>query len=154
MTADVHRLSSIPAGTSSVGAFDRVDYADAHMATISNRQPRSPEAWARAVFEGAPSAVRAIVTAGWKFPLGLRLAPLTDPEHVLGWPIISSGDNWTLLEQHSRLLSARLVFWVDESQLIHSTFVRYDRAAARALWTPASFVHGLVIPYLLRRATA
>ncbi len=113
---------------------------------------RSAEQWARAVFEDAPQPLRSVIVLGWLVGLGLRLAPRSSSSHVLGWTIVAHTPTAVVLAVDSFLLSAQLVVRVHESNVIHATFVRYERNAARGLWPTAALIHQRVIPYLLTRA--
>ena len=115
---------------------------------------RSPEQWARAVFEGAPTPLRWFIVLGWRVALGLRLGPRQSPSYVLGWKILSTTPDVVVLGVESFLLRAQLVIRVHESQVLHATFVHYERRAARVVWTVAAPIHRLVIPFLLRHAAA
>jgi hypothetical protein len=113
---------------------------------------RTPEVWARAVFEGAPPLWRWVLTLGWRFGLGLRLGPIPSRWHVQGWPIVSSEAQSITLAAQSRWLSARAVFVVSDDSVTWVTLVRYDRPLGRVLWRAAAPIHHLTVPPLLRRA--
>jgi hypothetical protein len=66
----------------------RYDYDDCFTAPRAATDDRTPEQWARAVFEGAPPPVRWFLVNGFRYGLGLRFGPQPSPEHVLGWAII------------------------------------------------------------------
>ena len=74
-------MSSNPAGY-------HYDYTDSFEAPIATANDRTPEQWARAVFEHAPRPVRRLLVSGFRYGLGLRLGPRPSPEHVLGWEIV------------------------------------------------------------------
>jgi hypothetical protein len=140
-----------------VGALDtlaRPTYTYACQMTVSAADDRSAEQWARAIFEGAPRLMRWLIVAGWKVGLGLRLGPRRSPSHVLGWSILSTTPTAVILGVRSFVLTAHLVVRVQDSQVVHATFVRYERSLARVLWTAAAPIHRRVIPYLLNHAAA
>jgi hypothetical protein len=142
----VHVLNSEPPYT--------YDYEDSFVATLTAGDDRSPEQCARAVFEGAQWAVRWLLVAGFRFGLGLRLAPRSSPDHILGWEILEETADSITLQAQSWFLTSRLVFQLDELHLTQSTRVRYDRAIAAILWLPVSIIHRQIVPRLLRDAAA
>lgn len=132
------------------GALSEPDYAAAF--EITGADGRSPEQWARAVWEGAPRGLRLLLVAGWTAGLGIRLGPRTTPVHVLGWPIVAAPEGTVVLEGRSPILTARNVVEVLDGCVRWTTFVRYERGLARAVWPVATVVHERVMPYLLRNA--
>lgn len=130
------------------------DYTDAFEVSIAGADRRSAEQWARSTFEGAPWPMRWFVLAGWRMVLRLRLGPRPSPDHVLGWKILDRGANWVVLELRSAFLTAHLVFWVEESRVVQSTFLRYDRRVAHFVWPPVSMIHRQLVPWFLRRAAS
>jgi len=130
------------------------DYSDSFVAEIATEDDRSPEQLARAVFEGAPRPVRLFLVVGFRYGLGLKFGPRSSPEHVLGWAIIDREPDSITLESRSWMLTSRLVFRTEESQVSVSTFVRYDRPIAKVIWPPVSVLHCQIVPRLLRRAAA
>jgi hypothetical protein len=117
-------------------------------------QPRTAEQWARGVFEGAPPLLRSVILFGWRFFLGLRLQPLDAPEQVLGWRIEgdATGPDTVTLAADSPLLHAENIVAVDGTVVLWVTLVRFEGRAGRLLWTVASAMHHVVIPFLLGRA--
>ena len=130
------------------------DYEDSFRAELAAGDDRSAEQSARAVFEGAPRALRWFLVAGFRFGLGLRLAPRSSPEHILGWEILERTSDSITLQAQSWFLTSRLVFQTDGLHLTQSTRVRYDRAIAALLWPPVAIVHHQIVPRLLRHAAA
>jgi hypothetical protein len=148
------RLAEVPGEVALASSLRDAAYADAFEVDIaSNTQAASPspEIWARAVFEGAPAAMRWFMVAGWRLGLGLHLQTRS-PEHVVGWKIAGRGPNWVSLEQDSWMLTAQLVCFMDGGRAVQATFVRYDRSLAQWVWPPVSIVHRRIVPYLLRHA--
>jgi Protein of unknown function (DUF2867) len=127
-------------------------YASAFELPIGARRFLTPEQWARATFEGAPAALRVFLTTSWRYGLGLRLGARASPDHVLGWPISSSGSDSITLEARSRLMVAQNIVVVSDPTVVLVTLVQFNRRAGRALWAVATPVHVRVIPYLLQRA--
>ncbi|WP_078897955.1 DUF2867 domain-containing protein [Streptomyces rimosus] len=127
-------------------------YASRFTAPVAGLPSRSPEAWARAVFEEAPAALQRCLYAGWRGGLGLRLGPRRVPQHVLGWPITTTGPSSITLKAGSPLLTARNVLSVDGSVLTWSTFVHFTGRTGRAVWASAAPLHHQAVPFLLKRA--
>jgi Protein of unknown function (DUF2867) len=144
------------ATTASADGTDRMEGTDrtARTASAAEAGTRSPELWARAVFEGAPLPVRWFLLAGWRAVLGLRLGPRGSPGHVLGWRIVAAETGAVRLELRSRLMVAQLVLRLERSEAVLTTLVFYHRAAARPLWAVVAPIHRLIIPYLLNRAAS
>jgi hypothetical protein len=131
---------------------DHYHYTDSFEAEDATGASRSPEQWARAVFEGAPRPVRWFLVAGFRFGLGLRFGPQGSPEHVLGWAIVERGSDSVTLQAQSWLLTSRLVFQTDGSRVKQSTHVRYDRPITAVIWPPVSIIHRQIVPRLLQHA--
>jgi hypothetical protein len=128
------------------------DYTDHFEAPITAARDRTPEQWARAVFEDAPGPLRGLFASSFRYGLGLRLGPRTSPEHVLGWEIVDRQPDSITLESRSWFLTSRLVFRAEGSCLTQSTLVHYDRRIATVLWPPVSILHRQIVPRLLARA--
>ncbi len=130
------------------------DYASAFEVTIAEGDDRSPEKWARTVFEGAPTAIRWFVVFGWRFVLGLRLGPWSSPDYICGWKVRDSRPGVINLEVHSWLLTADKEIRVTTGSVRMSTFVRYKRGLGRVIWTLVTPVHHRTEPYLLGYAAS
>ena len=150
----VHTRRSIPDAAAATDVLPDANYTYAVEVSDMGSHGCAPEDWARATFEWQPSAVRLFLVVGWRFGLWLRLGPRPSPDHVLGWKIVERSASRTILELRSPILSARLLFWLDASRLISCTFVRYENRIAVLLWRPASLIHAMVLPVLLRRAAS
>jgi hypothetical protein len=142
----------VPAPVAETGAAGDADYASAFRLATDGARERTPEQWARAVFEGAPALLRPFLVFGWHRVLGLRLGRRPAPGYVLGWSMADPGPDRVTLEAESGLLRAANVALVDESSVTWVTLVHYERPLARPLWTVTSLVHHVTIPYLLARA--
>ena len=92
------------------------------------------------------------LTTAWRYGLGLALGARASPDHVLGWPISSSGSDSITLEARSRLMVAQNIVIVSDSTVVLVTLVQFNGRTGRALWAVATPVHVRVIPYLLQRA--
>jgi hypothetical protein len=131
------------------------DYASAFEVRATDGDVRSPEQWARAVFEGAPRPLRWFVLLGWRGVLGLRLGPQASPKHVLGWRIVAgTSDEALTLEAHSALMTARKTLLVDGSRVVLATFIHYERRWGRPLWSIVAPIHHRTEPYLLAHAAS
>jgi hypothetical protein len=145
------RVPAVPAG--SVDAAT-ADYSDGVAIDVSDHDDRSTEQWARSALEGSPVALRLFIVTGWRLVLRLRLGPRHSPDHVLGWTIAHRVPDETVLLTRSPWLTAHLVFRRDDSRLVWSTFVHYQRPIAAWIWPPVSLLHRQVVPYALGKAAA
>jgi hypothetical protein len=127
-------------------------FACAYAMDVEAADARSPEQWARAVWEGSPAPLRWFMLAGWRFGLGLRLGARQSPDHVLGWPIVERFPDSIVCAADSPVLSAYNAFRRDDGQLVWSTFVYYRRPIARLIWPLAAVVHRPLVRRALRRA--
>lgn len=148
------RRVGVPQPVAATFACSTANYAAAFALTTDAAETRTPLEWARAVFEGAPGAVRWCLVFGWRRVLGLRLEPSAADDHVLGWSV-ADGDlvaGSTELRAESRFLRARNIVMVQETTVTLVTLVHYSHAAARPLWAMARPIHHLTIRSLLARA--
>jgi hypothetical protein len=145
MAVHAHRCE-LTKSTDSVG---RPDHASAFEVTIADGDNRSPEQWARAVFEEAPRAARWFVEFGWHYVLGLRLGPRSFPDHVAGWTVRNTGPGIINLDVQSWLLTATKEIQVSGDAVRIETGIRYKRGLGRALWTLVTPVHFVTERYLL-----
>jgi hypothetical protein len=112
----------------------------------------SAEQWARATWEGAPTIVRWFLTVGWRFALGLRLAPGRSPTHILGWRITDNHPDTVTLQARSALITGHNVVIVQDSTVLWTTLVHYEHPIARPIWRLVELVHRIVLPYTLTHA--
>jgi hypothetical protein len=148
------RRVEVPQQIATTFARSTANYAAAFTLRTESAATRTPLQWARALFEGAPAVLRWCMVFGWRRVLGLRLAPRTSDDHVLGWTV-ADGDlvaGSTALLADSRFLRARNIVMVDDTTVTWVTLVHYSHAAARPLWAVARPIHHLTIRYLLARA--
>ena len=130
------------------------DYRVAFEVPTSSTDTRTPEQWARAVFESAPRPVRWFLLLGWRWVLGLRLGPRSSSDHVLGWRIAETSPDAVRLELRSAFMTAQLILRVASSTAVLTTHVYYTRRLAHPLWAAVSLIHQQMIPYLLGRAAS
>ncbi len=148
------RRVEVPQQIAASFARSTADYAAAFALTSEAAGARTPVQWARAVFEGAPGALRWCMVFGWTRVLGLRLARRPSDDRVLGWSIADSDvvPGSTALIASSRFMRACNTVTIEESTVTWVTLVHYSSAAARPLWALARPIHHLTMRYLLARA--
>jgi hypothetical protein len=143
---------SVPGPVRAIDPLTDPDYTDSFEVDMSGAKPRSPEQWARATFEDAPVAMRWFLLLGWRVGLGLRLGPLRSPDHVQGWHIADRATSSVILELQSWFLNCHLVFWLDDTRLVFSSSIRYERKIGAVIWPPVSIIHRRAVAYLLQHA--
>lgn len=137
--------------TRSADALADSDYSRAFDVTVASAGSRSPEQWARNIFEDAPSVLRGLVLIGRRAVLGLRLGPRTSPDYVLRWKIVTRASDAVTLEPQSALMTARKVVRVEGSHVIVTTSVNYERPLGRVVWSLVRPVHRVLEPRFLAR---
>lgn len=128
------------------------DYSDAFEVSSAPADSRSPEQWARALFEDAPPVLRFLLPVGWRGALGFRLGPRPSPNHVLGWRIAETEADALRLELLSPLMTGQLILHAGQSTASVTTLVAHRHSAARMLWGAIAPIHRQLMPYLLGRA--
>lgn len=148
------RRVGVPQPIAATFARSTANYAAAFALRTDAAETRTTLEWARAVFEGAPGAVRWCLVFAWTRVLRLRLEPSVPDDHVLGWSVADSDlvAGSTELHAESRFLRARNIVIVREATVTWVTLVHYSHAAARPLWAMARPIHHLTIRSLLARA--
>jgi len=146
------RPVEVPEAIRSRADLAGADRAITYELAAGDARPMSAEQWARATWEGAPTIVRWFMTLGWRFALGLRLAPGRSPTHVLGWQIVDGSPETVTLQAHSTLLTGHNVVSVQESTVLWTTLVRYERSITRPIWRVTELVHRIVLAYALIHA--
>ncbi len=142
----VRQEHSVPDAIRSLSPMADPGYVD--LFTMTSGVPgRSPEQWARAMFEDVLGGRAQFV---WRVLMGLRLKAA--PDRVAGWRIAERGDDYVRLEASSWFLTAHLVVQADDEHVSFATFIRYDRPLAARVWPPMSKVHRKSAPGLLRQA--
>jgi hypothetical protein len=146
------RQVELPAADTALATLSRVDYTDAFRADVSSLSPRSGEAWAREMIEGASPAVRKGLRQGWT-ALGLKLAADGAEGSVLGWRIRHSDADYALLGVDSRIgMPAELLFKPDGDSLLFATIVGQGNPVARVVWAAIGPRHRRIVPRLLAAA--
>jgi len=135
-----------------LGGLVSPDYLDLFTATTNEASAKTAEDWARAVLEGGPHPLRLAVFVAQRLLLGLRLGPRRSPDYIHRWKIADRGESWVRIEAASWMMTAALVFKVDEARLSLAAFVRYDRRVTALVWQAGSIVHRTLMLALMRRA--
>ena len=145
------RKVATPSDVRARSTLSRVDYEDTFLVR-TGPSDRTAEDWARTMLEGAPTARRHMLTAGWT-ALGLRLASTRSTASVLGWTVRQRTPDVALLGADGRLgLSGELLFErVGDDLLRFATFVRLDNAVARHTWAAVEPRHVEIVQDLLTR---
>jgi len=123
----------------------RIDYSD--VATIATDVRATPIEWARAIVEHAAGAT---AQRFWRL-IGLRLDH-SQADHVGGWTIAGSGDDWIVLETRSWYASINAIAETDEHGVSLTLLARFDRPFARIACPPITLIHRRGIGTLLRSA--
>ena len=140
---------------SAVETVGESNYAAAWEVITNMADAKTAEQWARAIFEGAPRALRWFIVAGWTVGLGLRLGPRGSADHVLGWKFVSNAPESVVLSVRSIVLgTAHLVVHVDASRVLLASLVHYEKPWSGAVWSMAKPLHHQIIPFLLARAAS
>lgn len=143
--AVVHRRSIV--------ATRHCDYADAFEITVAATDGRSAEALVRSGLENVPRWLGAAVLVVHRHVLRLDLAPLSAPNHLLGWEIADREPDCIRLHATGPLLDGVLVARrIPPSIAALETFVSYRWPVARLIWAAVAPIHRAVVPVVLRRA--
>ncbi len=147
MASEVRRQAP-PDPVNVEGSKFRPDYADSFV--VDGVDQRSAESWARGTLEECPTALRWLITFGWRYVLGLRLHRGRSPQFVAGWPIVQRVPALIVLEVDSRVLGrARLTFTCSDSSASASSNIEFGRRGARAIWAVVGLLHRRILPYAL-----
>jgi hypothetical protein len=137
----------------SIVATERCDYADAFEIPLAATDGRSAEELVRAGLESVPRWLGAAVSIVHRHVLRFDLAPLSAPNHLLGWRIGDCEPDSIRLSATGPLLDGVLVAKrIPPSTAALETFVSYRRPVARVVWPAVAPIHRAVVPVLLRRA--
>jgi hypothetical protein len=146
------RQIEVPITARALCTLARIDYADAFVLETSLGIDRTPEEWARAILEGAPTALRTKLLLGWS-AIGLKVARGRSARSVLGWQLRASGPEFVLLGADSRIgMPGELVFLPGHDKLVFATFVQQDNFIARAVWAATEPTHVPVVRDVLEQA--
>jgi hypothetical protein len=131
------------------------DYADAFEIELPEGETRSPEQLFRAALDNASWVQRWVPTVH-RHVLRIRLGPMSSPDHILGWRIVSSDADVLHLEAVGPLIRGVIVGRrTPTSTGVFTTFVFYvKRTPARAVWAIVGPLHRRIALYLLERGVA
>ncbi len=152
MTRSHVHVVGVPEAIRSREELAGADRAIVYELAAGDARSMSAEQWARATWEGAPTIVRWFLRFGWRFFVGLQLAPGRSPTHVLGWRIVDDRPDTVTLQAPSALITGHNVVIVQESSVLWTTLVRYEQPIARPIWRLVELVHRIVLPYTLTHA--
>lgn len=152
MTRSRAHVVAVPEAIRSRADLAGADRAIAYRLAVDEGCSMDAEQWARATWEGAPTIVRWFLVLGWRFALGLRLVRGRSPANVLGWRIVEDRPEAVTLQASSALIAGHNVVVVQESTVLWTTLVRYERPVARPIWRLVEMVHRIVLPCILTRA--
>jgi|HubBroStandDraft_5_1064220.scaffolds.fasta_scaffold274621_2 hypothetical protein len=149
-----HRVD-VPPEIAHLNPLVEPNYAEGWQVERSESDVRSPEQWARAIFEGAPRAAHAFLEVGWKLGLLLQLGPRNSEEYVFGWKIETNNPEVIVFGVHSALVgNASFVLCLQDSQVVLANFVRFERRGAGAIWASVLPIHRRMVPYVLTRGAS
>lgn len=140
---------SVPESIRALSSLSRIDYAD--LFTLPAAGDATAEQWARAMFGDVPNAGEWLI---WRGVLGLRLSNERSPMTVGGWRVTGLGDDWIRLETDSWFLSANMIVLTGGEEVRWATLLRYDKDIGNVVWPPLSAVHRMLVPGVLRAASA
>lgn len=148
-TASPVRAQRVSVDEEMVGA--RYDYADAFEVEAPASDAWTAEQWVRHVVEDAPPAVRRTIVFAHRFVLGLRLAPASSSDHVLGWDIAENRPDVLRLTAASPFMRAEIVARrLERSRIRMTTLGHYTRPVpGQLIWVAVGPMHRRFAPYLL-----
>lgn len=148
-TPELVREVAVPPDARALSSLAQIDYENALLIDIDPAQDRTAEQWARAVLEDAPADTRNALAQGWS-ALGLQLGSGQPDRLVLGWPVLRTSADFTLLGAASRLgLQGELLFERGQHTLLFASFIQLDNDDARAMWARVEPMHPPAMRQLL-----
>jgi hypothetical protein len=129
------------------------DYVDAFELARDQQDGRSPEEQARLALEESPLPIRESIRFIHRFILRLRLAPRGTPDHVFGWRIVESTEDFCRLEAESPLASGTILGFREEPATARVvTAIRFQHpSAGRAVWRLVGPIHRRAARLLMER---
>ncbi|HSZ14566.1 MAG TPA: hypothetical protein VK790_11090 [Solirubrobacteraceae bacterium] len=118
---------------------------------IDDAASTTPEQWARATFEGAPTPIPWFLALGFELGLGLKLQR-REPDRVLGWQTHTEPANTVTLAASSPLIDGYNVVTVSDACVVWTTLVRYRKGIGRPIWRLTEPLHRVLLPYILSHA--
>jgi hypothetical protein len=130
------------------------DYTDVFEVPILHGDLRTAEQALRDALGNEPGALGALVCWIHHHILRFRLGPYSSPEHVIGWPIISSDHDEIVLATCGPLMRGELTLLrQDGRRAILTTRVHYcHKTAARTVWAIVGPLHRALAPRLMERS--
>jgi hypothetical protein len=135
-----------------LGLLERVDYEDAFR--IDTPAQESPEAWMRAIIEGAPRWLR----LPWINLLGrgilhAQIGPMHAPGYVLGWKVLLDRPNVFVVGlDGADGFRARLITLTPPDRVVFATQIQSGSLLMRTFWPAIRPGHRCFAPFLLNRA--
>ena len=130
------------------------DYADSVEVRLDRPDAHTAEQWARACLDSSPAAVVGLIRLVHGRVARFALGP-DDGEHLMGWRIAVSTQDVLHLRASGPLLRAHIVARrTTPTTSRMTTFLQYERPAARWLWVVIGPLHRAIAPLLMRRAAA
>lgn len=135
---------------------DAYDYADAFEIRVLGQDPSTAEEWTRRALEEAPRLIRWTILIAHRYVLRFRLGPLSSPDHVLGWKVVTSQPEVVHIESVSPILRAAIIGRATSATTrAATTYLFYKRPVlGRMIFTVVGPIHRRISPYLLERAAA
>ena len=102
--------------------------------------------WAWAALRGADGPFSRIV---WEGILGFELAAPGTPDTLARWPIVHESPERFVLQADGRLMAGRMVFELDDDEVLWTTTLRFHRSIAAVVWAGAGPAHRRIAPRCL-----
>jgi hypothetical protein len=144
----------VPVVVSELGLLERVDYEDAFQ--VDAPSDGTPEAWMRAIIEGAPRWFR----LSWINLLGrgilrAQIGPMHAPGYVLGWKVLLDRPEMFVVGlDGADGFRARLITVTPRGRAVFATQIRLGSPLVRTSWPAIRTGHRFFAPFLLNRAGA
>jgi hypothetical protein len=146
------QVSSCPVAAEPAMRGGTYDYADSFDVRLEKADHHSPEQWVRTSLEESGQVIRGLIRIVHGRVLRFELGP-TDAAHVLGWRIVTAGPDAVHIAAHGRLMHADIMARrTSPTRLTVTTFLVYERPAARVVWVAVGPLHRRIAPYLMGRA--
>jgi hypothetical protein len=131
------------------------DYADVFEATLVQGDSRTAEQMFRDALGDEAGAGGGVVMWIHRHVLRLRLGPPCAPDHLIGWPIVHSDPEESVLATSGPLIRGELTLRrLDGRRATLTTRVHYrHKKNARLVWSVVGPLHRVVAPQLVQRAS-
>lgn len=145
------RAERTEVGPEALSRLPDADYADAFR--IASAPNTTAEQWARRAFESGPRAPRQLFgLIVWQGVLGFRLVARDSPNVAGRWAIVENEPEILVLRSEGRLMAHRMIVEASGSHTTLTTLLRYERPAARRVWSAVGNAHRALAPRILERA--